>query len=93
MIQGKLFCMCADGHKDARRKLSVQMPLIEICGRKRILFENHIGILGYDPREIVVKVCLGHIYVQGRELTVRKISKEKLVISGVIDSVRFQGRE
>ena len=72
-------------------KASHQMPLVEICARKRILLENHHGILRYDVDKIVVKVCFGSVVIQGSKLKIAMISREKLVIAGVIDSVCFVG--
>lgn len=83
----------AQGNGRYKQKTPFQMPLVEICGRKRVLIENHQGITGYDSGEIIVKVCSGSVYVQGSELNVLKICKEKLVITGMIDGIRFQGRE
>ena len=70
---------------------SHQMPLVEICARKRVLIENHHGILGYDVGRIVVKVYFGSVVIQGSKLKITMICREKLVITGVIDSVCFVG--
>ena len=69
------------------------VPLVEICDRRRVLIENHKGILAYGCKEILVKVGYGHIYVCGESLKVAKMNKEKLVIVGSIHSVCLRGRE
>ena len=33
-----------------------KIPLIEIAGEKRVLIENHLGILAYSLEEIQVKM-------------------------------------
>jgi len=69
------------------------IPLIEICNRRRVLIENHNGILAYGCKEILVKVRYGIICVNGENLKLTKMSREKLVIVGTISSVCLQGRE
>lgn len=78
---------------DDKHSVAFRVPLIEICGRNRVLIENHLGINGYATEEIVVKVRCGLIYIQGSNLRVNKVCKEKLIILGRIDAVRFCGRE
>ena len=70
---------------------SSHIPLIEICGRRRVLIENHCGILSYGTEEIRINGSLDVIRVCGKELRIRKVCREKLVISGVIDTIDFRG--
>lgn len=68
------------------------VPLIEICGQVRVLVENHQGVIGYGCHEILVKVRSGCVRIDGENLTMTKMSKEKLVITGKIHAVQLQGR-
>ena len=69
------------------------ISLVEICDRRRVLIENHCGIIAYGCREILVKVKYGHICVSGANLKLTKMNKDKLVIIGDIRSVCLQGRD
>ena len=80
------------GKMGGGRFVSYQLPLVEICDRKRVLVENYIGILAYGAREIMIRVSFGYILIQGNRMKIRKICKEKLVISGEVDAVILQGR-
>lgn len=93
MGQEKTFRSLIDSQKNHSNCMTFRMPLIEIYGRKRVLIENHLGIFGYDVNVIIVNAHLGYIYVQGRELKITKICKEKILITGVIDEICFRGRE
>lgn len=62
-------------------------PLVEITGTKRVLIENHQGVIGYSPEEIQIKEGYGVLSVTGRGLTFIQLNREKLVISGQIDGV------
>ena len=64
-------------------------PLIEICGDSRVLIEHHRGIAQYGTCEIRVKSRAGSVLVCGDRLTVLLMTKEKLVIGGVIENVRI----
>lgn len=82
-------------HLDPKKDLlnytnAKRLPLIEICGHKRVLIENHLGIAMYSCQEIMVKVCFGCVQILGSGLVIKKFCKEKIVISGDIDAIRFQ---
>ena len=66
------------------------VPLLEICNSRRILIENHQGVLAYNSNEIVVKVRRGNICISGDRLQLNRMSKYQLVIKGVISSVHFK---
>lgn len=65
------------------------IPLIEIAWNKRVLIENHLGIIRYGNEEINVKVRGGIICVLGSGLEIVCVAKEKIVICGHIDCVRL----
>lgn len=85
--------------KDALvRKLYGRMPqntslpgvsLTEIVDDRRVLIENHHGILGYGPTEIRVSVHNGVNCIEGSQLELICIAKDKIVITGQIECVRF----
>ena len=68
------------------------VPLIELYGDRRVLIENHCGVLEYSSEVIRVKVKHGQICVSGCCLKLALMSRERLIISGRIDSVHLQGR-
>ena len=67
-------------------------PLVEIAGERRVLIENHDGVTAYGCCEICVKVNYGHIHICGTGLTLVRMTKQQLVITGRIDSVSLQRR-
>lgn len=69
------------------------VPIVEIYGRRRILIENHCGILAYGTEEIKVKVKNGCICICGKCLKLARLSKEKLVITGQLNNVHMMGRD
>lgn len=66
--------------------------LIEIADDCRVLIEHHCGVIGYGCRQICVKVKFGIVTVSGRDLELRRMSGEQLIISGKIDAVALHRR-
>ena len=73
-----------DGYK-------IRHPLIEILGKKRVLIENYQSIVDYQPTSVEIKVCYGSVCICGRDLILRYISCDRLVVYGCIDSVLLSG--
>ena len=68
-------------------------PLVELAGDKRVLIEQHRGILQYQPDCICVKVKFGTVAISGYGMVISQMCHEKLVICGRIDSVTLHRRE
>ena len=69
------------------------LPLVEICGEKRVLRENHRGVSRYCSDRICVRVAYGEVAVLGRGLELARMTREQLVICGCIDGVSLIRRE
>ena len=67
-------------------------PIIEIAGEHRVLIENHLGIAAYENERILVNVNFGAICITGCNLEILRMTKEQLVIFGIIHSVGLQRR-
>ena len=65
------------------------VPLVEISGDRRVLIEHHQGVVAYGCREICVRVRYGILEVSGCGLNLALMTKEQLVICGIIDGVRL----
>lgn len=64
-----------------------RQPLLEIFGDRRILIENHCGICEYGNERITVRVRRGRICINGKQLSLAFISRERLIITGCIEAV------
>ena len=62
-------------------------PVAELLGDRRILIENHGGIVEYCDNRIGIRVCYGTLGVNGRNLRLRQMTGGKLLIIGLIDSI------
>ena len=69
------------------------LPIVEICDKERVLIENHRGVIRYGCNNICVKVRYGLVCINGSQLQICRMSKNKLVVTGKIHGVALQGRE
>lgn len=67
----------------------LRLPLVEILGQQRVLVENHQGVNQYGCDKIGIKVCYGSLCICGRNLKLLQMTKERLIITGCIDSVHL----
>ena len=66
------------------------VPLVEVCNNRRILVENHQGIVAYENSKIIVKVRSGSISICGDQLQLIRMSRYQLIITGAISDVHFR---
>ena len=63
--------------------------LIEIIDTRRVLIENHRGVNEYGDGLVRVKVKTGDVCIYGSRLKLAKMTKEQLIICGIIESVKL----
>ena len=68
------------------------IPLVELAGERRVLIENHQGVLEYTSRRIGVRVKFGSVVILGDCLELCHMTRQKLVIYGTIQSVTLERR-
>lgn len=75
----------ADLHDEAIPHL----PLVEIAGDRRVLIENHQGVIAYATEQICVKVKYGSVCICGSGLELARMSKGQLIVSGTIGKIEL----
>ena len=65
------------------------LPLVEIAGDRRVLIENHCGVLEYSDNVIGIRVKFGKVLVCGSGLRLSRMTKGQLIVSGCMDCVRI----
>lgn len=68
------------------------LPIVELAGNRRVLIENHRGVREYSRERIGVKVKTGLVVVCGQGLELSRMTRQQLVIQGIIEAVRLEGR-
>lgn len=62
-------------------------PLLELVGDRRVLVENHRGVIQYSKERIGIRLSYGEVAVCGCGLELVRMSKEQLIIVGRIDGI------
>ena len=65
------------------------LPRMELTGRHECSMEPHGGLLAYSREQILVKSRLGPVEVMGKDLTVKLMNQQRIVIAGTIFGVRL----
>ena len=68
-------------------EIALNLPKMTLIGNLRLNIENHQGLIGYQPKEIRVKVSAGFLRVQGEDLSLPAISNDEIMIDGEIHSL------
>lgn len=68
------------------------IPLVELAGERRVLVENHCGVIEYGCKEIGVKVSYGQVCVCGSDLKLARMTRYQLVITGNIERISLVRR-
>lgn len=63
------------------------IPLVELSGDRRVLIENHKGIIQYGRDKICIKLKFGHVAICGGDMEIAQMTSSQLVICGRIDSI------
>ena len=65
------------------------MPRMVLCGGRRMLMENHQGIVEYGPERLSVKTAAGVVIVEGEDLTLASLGETDLMVTGEIRRIEL----
>lgn len=71
------------------REVVLDLPQVTLVGNGFLRVENHRGIIEYQPEVIRVNTSRGEMAVRGRNLVIRAIIPEEIVISGKVTAVEL----
>jgi sporulation protein YqfC len=60
-----------------------------VVGDQQVVVENHRGLLGYYPHQVVLRVPEGRVTITGENLVIGHIDTEELSLSGKVTGVAF----
>lgn len=89
MKHNKVFIQKITANRDVIAESLQQIPVVEIAGDKRVLIENHDGVVEYGNERIGVKTAYGQLFICGSCLQLVQITKEQLVIMGRVDQINL----
>ncbi|QXM05697.1 sporulation protein YqfC [Crassaminicella indica] len=71
------------------KDIMLDLPRITLIGNLQLYIENHKGIIEYSKTIIRVNTKSGVIRVTGRELSIKTIITEEMIICGKVENVEF----
>ncbi|MCT4594594.1 MAG: sporulation protein YqfC [Anaeromicrobium sp.] len=71
------------------KDIILDLPRITMLGNLQLYIENHKGIIEYTKVRIRVKLREGSLRVIGKDLTIKNIMEEEIVICGELHSIEF----
>lgn len=94
MKQQRAWAQRLRGYLDMDTEALPLQTVLELCGDRRLLIENHTGVREYGPEKICVRVRYGVVSVCGEGLRLCRMQSQQLVIMGRIDSIAvIRGRK
>lgn len=74
---------------DLPHDLMMDLPRITMIGQLHIYIENHRGLLGFSDSEVRLMLTQGQLLIKGKELVIKTILPEEILLEGTIDQVLF----
>ncbi|AFS78826.1 sporulation protein YqfC [Gottschalkia acidurici 9a] len=71
------------------KDIMLNLPKITMVGRIQLYIENHKGIIEYSTERIRVNTSEGILKITGKNMIIKNIVTEEMVISGDIEIVEF----
>lgn len=67
----------------------MDLPRITMVGRLHIYIENHRGLLLFSEEEVRLMLKQGQCIIQGKNLVIKAILPEEILLEGKIDQVKY----
>ncbi len=71
------------------KEILLNLPLIYLVGREEVTIENYRGILEYSEEVVRVGTAAGVLWLQGKNLCLKQLSAECMVVTGTVESLKF----
>ncbi len=74
---------------DLPEEVLLNIPLINLTGKTKMVIENFKNIYQYSENIIKIKTTCGIIEINGKDLFLKELTKNKISIKGNIESFKF----
>ena len=71
------------------KEVVMNLPLITLIGKEDLTIENFKGILEYSEERVRINTSAGIVRVEGKNLRLKQITADNIVIVGGIDKLDF----
>ncbi|SCG83615.1 putative protein yqfC [Proteiniborus sp. DW1] len=71
------------------KDIMLDLPKVTLVGNLQLYIENHKGIIEYGSLRIRVNTNTGILRILGKNMVIKNIVAEEIIIIGEIESVEF----
>lgn len=71
------------------KDIMLDLPKVTLIGNLQLYIENHKGIVEYGNLRIRVNTNAGILRILGKNMVIKTIVTEEIIIVGEIDSIEF----
>lgn len=71
------------------KEVTLNIPVLKITGKNDLFIENHKGIVEYSKEILRINSEIGIIKISGRDLLIKEISREEILIAGDVNTIEF----
>ncbi|WZL74634.1 sporulation protein YqfC [Clostridiaceae bacterium 35-E11] len=71
------------------KDIMLDLPRVTLLGNLQVYIENHKGIIEYSKNRIRINTKNGIFRITGKDLLIKTIITEEIIICGVIDTMGF----
>ena len=68
------------------------LPRLMMIGDRQLHIENHRGVIHFSPDRLSLRLPNGSLEIAGRDLVIRGIWAEEMLVEGVITQVSINGQ-
>ncbi|KNY25745.1 sporulation protein YqfC [Pseudobacteroides cellulosolvens] len=74
---------------DLPKEVILDIPKLTMIGNTNLVVENYKGVIEYDVEKIRLNTGIGIIRIGGKELVIKEITSEDIMVYGKIESLEF----
>jgi len=70
-------------------EVTLDLPLLMATGRGEVNIENYKNLIEFTDTKIRVNTRAGSMTIEGEKLTLRQVTTENVLVSGVISGISY----
>jgi sporulation protein YqfC len=74
---------------DLPKEVILDIPKLTMIGNSNLVIENYKGVIEYDIEKIRLNTGIGIIRISGKELVIKEITSEDIMVYGKIENLEF----
>lgn len=90
---GKKVRKLASDWFDIPQDVALNIPRVTMIGSLQLHVENHRGVEHFSNEQLILRINEGALKIVGKDLKIRSIYTEEVVVEGIITGLSFLTRQ